>query len=164
MIELLRADITTLDVDAIVNAANSALRGGGGVDGAIHSAAGSALLDELRQWSHCPAGSAVLTGGQDLRARYVIHAVGPIWHGGDRDEPQLLRSAYERAFELAREHEDIRTIAFPAISTGVYNYPKSEAARIAVDAMLGHEGDLERIVICVFDDDNLAAYQRALGL
>ena len=163
MIELLRADITTLAVDAIVNAASSALRGGGGVDGAIHRAAGPGLLQELQQWSHCPAGSAVLTGGHDLPARYVIHAVGPVWRGGGRDEAQLLRSAYERVFELTHERDDIRTIAFPAISTGVYNYPKPEAARVAVEAMRAHEQELERIVVCVFDDENRAAYVGALG-
>ena len=163
MIELLRADITTIAADAIVNAANSALRGGGGVDGAIHRAAGPGLLEELRQWSHCPPGSAVLTGGHHLPARYVIHAVGPVWRGGDRDEATVLRAAYEAAFALANEREDIRTIAFPAISTGVYNYPKREAARIAVEAMRTHEAELERIVICVFDEDNHAAYAVALG-
>jgi O-acetyl-ADP-ribose deacetylase (regulator of RNase III) len=163
MIELLRADITTLSLDAIVNAANSALRGGGGVDGAIHRAAGPALLEELQQWSHCPPGSAVLTGGHDLPARYVIHAVGPVWRGGDRDEAKVLRAAYEAVFALASEQQDIRTIAFPAISTGVYNYPKREAARIAVAAMRAHEEELARIVVCVFDEDNRAAYREALG-
>jgi O-acetyl-ADP-ribose deacetylase (regulator of RNase III) len=163
MIELLHADITSLAVDAIVNAANSALRGGGGVDGAIHRAAGPGLLEELQQWSHCPPGSAVLTGGHDLPARYVIHAVGPVWRGGDRDEATVLRTAYEAAFALAHLREDIRAIAFPAISTGVYNYPKREAARIAVEAMRAHEEELERIVICVFDEDNRAAYAEALG-
>ena len=163
MIELLRADITTLAVDAIVNAASADLRGGGGVDGAIHRAAGPGLLQELQQWSHCPAGSEVLTGGHDLTARYVIHAVGPVWRGGARDEAKLLRSAYERVFELANERDDIRTIAFPAISTGVYNYPKPEAARIAVEAMRAHEQELDRIVVCVFDDENHAAYADSLG-
>ena len=163
MIEVVRADITTLHVDAIVNAASSALRGGGGVDGAIHRAAGPGLLEELMQWSHCPTGSAVLTGGHRLPARFVIHAVGPIWRGGDRDEPALLRSAYERVFELARDQGSIRTIAFPAISTGVYNYPKREAARIAVDVMQAHEEELDRIVVCVFDEENREAYSMALG-
>lgn len=159
MIEIVRADITTLQVDAIVNAASSALRGGGGVDGAIHRAAGPGLLDELKHWSHCPTGSAVITSGHRLPARFVIHAVGPIWRGGERDEPALLRSAYERVFELARDEGSIRTIAFPAISTGVYNYPKREAAEIALDAMRANETDFERIVVCVFDEENWEAYR-----
>lgn len=163
MIELVRADITTLDVDAIVNAASAALRGGGGVDGAIHDAAGPGLLEELRQWSHCPPGSAVLTGGHELRARYVIHAVGPVWRGGASDEATLLRSAYERVFELASEQDDIRSIAFPAISTGVYHYPKREAARIAAEVLRAHEDELDRIIVCVFDDENRQAYEVALG-
>lgn len=163
MIEILRGDITTLDVDAIVNAANSALRGGGGVDGAIHRAAGPGLLDELQRWDHCPAGSAVITGGHRLRARYVIHAVGPVWRGGDRNEATTLRAAYDASFALAQEHADIRTIAFPAISTGVYAYPKTEAARIAVSAMRDHENGFSRIIACVFDEENAAAYRQAMG-
>jgi O-acetyl-ADP-ribose deacetylase (regulator of RNase III) len=162
MIELVRGDITTLEVDAIVNAANATLRGGGGVDGAIHEAAGPELLEELQQWSHCPAGSAVLTGGHRLPARYIIHAVGPVWRGGDRDEAGVLRAAYDSAFSLAREHEDIRSIAFPAISTGVYNFPKPEAARIAVTVMREHEEHFDRIIACVFDEDNAAAYRGAM--
>lgn len=163
MIELVRGDITTLDVDAIVNAANSELRGGGGVDGAIHRAAGPRLLEELRQWSHCPTGSAVITSGHALQAHYVIHAVGPVWRGGGHGEAKLLRAAYESSFELAIENGQIRTIAFPAISTGVYRYPRAEAARIAVDAMRSYEKRFTRIVACVFDEDNLAAYLAAIG-
>jgi O-acetyl-ADP-ribose deacetylase (regulator of RNase III) len=162
MIELVREDITTLRVDAIVNAANSSLRGGGGVDGAIHRAAGPALLEELRQWSHCPAGSAVLTAGHRLPARYVIHAVGPVWRGGGRDEAKTLRQAYDRALTLAKERNDISTIAFPAISTGVYSFPKPEAARIAVDAMRAYEAEFARIIACVFDAENVEAYRAAL--
>lgn len=145
-----------------MNAANSALRGGGGVDGAIHRAAGPGLLQELIQWSHCPTGSAVLTSGHRLPARFVIHAVGPIWRGGDHNEPALLRSAYEKVFELAREEGSIRTIAFPAISTGVYNYPKREAAQIAVAAMRENEKDFEKVIVCVFDEENREAYRLAL--
>lgn len=162
MIELLRDDITKLHVDAIVNAANSELRGGGGVDGAIHRAAGPALLDELQQWTHCPAGSAVRTRGHRLPARYVIHAVGPVWRGGARNEARVLREAYDSAFALAREQGDILTIAFPAISTGVYAYPKPEAARIAIAAMRAHEPHFERIIACVFDAENEAAYREAM--
>jgi O-acetyl-ADP-ribose deacetylase (regulator of RNase III) len=163
VIELFRGDITTLDVDAIVNAASSALRGGGGVDGAIHRAAGPGLLAELQQWSHCPPGSAVLTTGHALAARYVIHAVGPVWRGGAHDEARLLRAAYDSALQLAKERNDVRTIALPAISTGVYRYPKREAARVAVDAMRAHERDFARIIACVFEDENRRAYEAALG-
>lgn len=162
MIDLERADITTLNVDAIVNAASTALRGGGGVDGAIHRAAGPGLLEELLRWPGCATGSAVLTGGHGLPARHVIHAVGPVWRGGGHDEARLLRSAYETVFEIARTRHDIRTIAFPAISTGVYGYPKRDAARIAVDVMRAHEQELDRIVVCVFDEDNRRAYATEL--
>jgi O-acetyl-ADP-ribose deacetylase (regulator of RNase III) len=162
VIELVRGDITSLHVDAIVNAANSELRGGGGVDGAIHRAAGPALLEELQQWNYCPPGSAVLTAGHELPARSVIHAVGPVWHGGRKNEAVVLRATYDSAFAVAIEQGDIRTIAFPAISTGVYSYPKAEAARIAVSAMRAYEAHFNRIVACVFDDDNLAAYQAAM--
>jgi O-acetyl-ADP-ribose deacetylase len=163
MIELRREDITTLPVDAIVNAASPALRGGGGVDGAIHAAAGPELLAELRRWPDCRPGSAVITAGHRLPARYVIHAVGPVWHGGGRAEPALLREAYDTAFELARGRADIRSIAFSAISTGVYGFPKPLAARIAVAAMRDNERHFDRVIACVFDEDNLAAYQAALS-
>jgi O-acetyl-ADP-ribose deacetylase (regulator of RNase III) len=163
MIEVARADITTLDVDAIVNAASEALRGGGGVDGAIHRAAGPGLLEELMRWDRCPTGSAVLTGGHRLPARYVIHAVGPVWRGGGHGEPALLASAYRESFRLAREHGDIRTIALPAISTGVYGYPKREAAAIAVAIMREEEARFDRIVACLFDDDAAALYRGLLG-
>lgn len=163
MIEIVQGDITSLDVDAIVNAANSALRGGGGVDGAIHRAAGPGLLTELTRFDACPTGDAVLTRGHRLRARWVIHAVGPVWHGGGRGEAALLRRAYESAFARAGEApEPIRSIAFPAISTGVYGYPKPEAARIALDVMHAHEAEHERIVACLFDAESAAVYRSLL--
>jgi O-acetyl-ADP-ribose deacetylase (regulator of RNase III) len=162
MIEIIRADITTLTVDAIVNAANEALRGGGGVDGAIHRAAGPDLLAECRRYPGCPTGTAVLTRGYRLPARHVIHTVGPVWRGGTEGEPALLAAAYESVFRVARERDDVRTIAFPAISTGVYGYPKEPAAEIALRAMLGHEGELARIVACLFDDASVDLYASTL--
>jgi O-acetyl-ADP-ribose deacetylase len=163
MIEILEADITTLDVDAIVNAANAALRGGGGVDGAIHAAAGPGLLEELRRFPGCATGDAVRTGGHRLRARWVIHAVGPVWLGGDAGEPELLRHAYESAFARAAEAGDVRTIAFPAISTGIYGYPKRDAARIALDVMREHEREYDRIIACLFDRASADVYRELLG-
>jgi O-acetyl-ADP-ribose deacetylase (regulator of RNase III) len=163
MIDLVRTDITTLDVDAIVNAANSSLAVGGGVDGAIHRAAGPELARATMSLAPCRPGDAVITPGFRLRARYVIHAVGPVWRGGERGEPALLRSAYDRSFALALAQDDVRSIAFPAISTGVYGFPKALAARIAVDAMRRHEARLERIVACVFDTEAEACYRAALG-
>jgi O-acetyl-ADP-ribose deacetylase len=163
MVHLVRGDITTLDVDAIVNAANSALAGGGGVDGAIHRAAGPELVRASRALAPCAPGDAVITPGFRLRTRYVIHAVGPIWSGGARDEPSLLRSAYDRSFALALAQGDVRSIAFPAISTGVYGFPKPLAAQIAVAAMREHEDRFERIVACVFDTETEALYRDALG-
>jgi O-acetyl-ADP-ribose deacetylase len=162
MIEVVRGDITALDVDAIVNAANSALAGGGGVDGAIHRAAGPELVRASMALAPCPPGDAVITPGFRLRARYVIHAVGPIWSGGTRDEPALLRSAYDRSFALARQQGDVASIAFPAISTGVYGFPKPLAADIAVEVMRRHESWFERIVACVFDAETERLYRRAL--
>ena len=163
MIEVVRADITTLEVDAIVNAANSALAGGGGVDGAIHRAAGPALVAASRAFGHCAPGQAVITPGFRLKARYVIHAVGPIWHGGKQREAELLAGAYENSFRRAREAGDIASIAFPAISTGIYGFPKASAARIAVGVMRRWEGELERIVACLFDDESAALYREALA-
>jgi O-acetyl-ADP-ribose deacetylase (regulator of RNase III) len=160
MIEILRADITALDVHAIVNAANSALAGGGGVDGAIHRAAGPELVRASLALAPCPAGSAVITPGFRLRARYVIHAVGPVWHGGTRGEPELLRAAYERSFELASAQPDVQSIALPAISTGVYGYPKPLAAEIALDVMRRYDANFERIVACVFDGETEELYRK----
>lgn len=162
MIEIRRADITTLPVDAIVNAAKAALRGGGGVDGAIHRVAGPVLLEECRRHPGCPTGEAVLTRGYRLPARYVIHAVGPVWRGGGEGEAALLDSAYRNAFRLALERGDVRTIAFPAISTGVYGYPKSEAAGIALRAFLDHEARFERIVAALFDGESVRIYEETL--
>ena len=163
MIEVVRADITTLAVDAIVNAANSALAGGGGVDGAIHRAAGPELMAATRRFGQCPTGEAVITPGFRLPARYVIHTVGPIWSGGSRREPELLASAYENSFRLAIAAGDIRSIAFPAISTGVYAFPKPLAARIAVAAMRAHENAFEKIIACLFDDESVAFYVAVLA-
>ncbi len=158
MIEILRADITTLNVDAIVNAANSSLAGGGGVDGAIHRSAGPALAVAAVALGPCATGNAAITPGFELRARFVIHAVGPIWSGGTRGEQDLLRSAYERSFQLAREEGTIRSLAFPAISTGIYRFPKQLAAEIALQVMLSYELDFDRIVACLFDDEGVALY------
>jgi len=164
MIEILTADITTLAVDAVVNAANGALRGGGGVDGAIHRAAGPQLMTELKLYPGCPTGEAVRTRGYKLPARYVVHAVGPVWHGGGQSEPALLARAYGSAFARAAEAGDVRSIAFPALSTGAYRFPKPEAARIALRAMLDHETEYERIVACLFDDADAALYRDTLAM
>ena len=162
-IEIVRADITTLDVDAIVNAANSALAGGGGVDGAIHRAAGPELARAATALAPCPPGEAVLTPGFRLKARFVIHTVGPVWWGGERGEADLLRRAYERSFAVAAAAEPaIRSIAFPAISTGAYRFPRPLAAEIAVGAMREHEDRFERIVACLFDDESARLYARLL--
>lgn len=163
MIEVLKADITTLDVDAIVNAANSALIPGGGVDGAINRAAGPELARAMAAIGGCATGDAVITAGFDLTARFVIHAVGPIWQGGTRKEETLLRSAYESVFDAANTERSIRSVAFPAISTGIYGFPKARAAQIAVAVMRAHEQDLDRIVACLFDDETLALYRDLLA-
>lgn len=160
MVELIKADITTLTVDAIVNAANAALSGGGGVDQAIHRAAGPELLAACRALGRCPPGEAVVTPGFKLKARLVIHAVGPVWDGGEKGEPALLEQVYERAFGVAKQN-DVRSIAFPAISAGAYRFPASVAADIAVRAMLRHEPGFERVIACLYDDQMLAEYVRA---
>lgn len=162
MIEIIQGDITTLAVDAIVNAANSSLAGGGGVDGAIHRAAGPELVFASRRLAPCATGDAVITPGFRLPARYVIHTVGPVWRGGTNDEEEKLRSCYERSFALALEQGDIASIAFPAISTGIYGFPKARAAEIAISVMREHEAQFERIVACVFDAETAALYRSAL--
>lgn len=164
-LEAVQGDITKEAADAIVNAANEGLRGGGGVDGAIHRAAGPELLEACRKIGGCPTGEARITQGYRLSARYVIHTVGPVWHGGGRGEPRLLARCYENSLKLAQQH-GLRTVAFPAISTGVYGYPVPDAARVAVRTVrrwLKRGGDVERVRFVCFDAANHAAYQAALA-
>jgi O-acetyl-ADP-ribose deacetylase len=161
MIELIRADITTVAVDAIVNSANSALCGGGGVDGAIHRAAGPELLAACRALGACPVGEAVTTPGFGLPSRFVIHTVGPVWEGGAKGEEAMLERAYESVFVQA-EGLGVRSIAFPAISTGAFRFPLAKSARIALQSMLAHEAHFQRLIACLFDDKGLNAYQQAL--
>ena len=157
MIKILRADITNLAVDAIVNAANNSLFGGGGVDGAIHRAAGPELLQACRPLGGCATGEAKITPGFMLPAKHVIHTVGPVWHGGERGEAELLDRCYQSVFDVARSN-GIRTIAFPAISTGVYGYPKREAATIALRVMREHEQEFDEIVACLHSREDEALY------
>ena len=160
----IRADITTLKVDAIVNAANQTLLGGGGVDGAIHRAAGPGLLDECRKLSGCPTGEARLTAGYRLPARYVIHAVGPVWRDGRHGEPERLRGCYWESLELARQH-NLKSTAFPSISTGVYRYPADQAAQVAVAAVRDHRkqtGFAPDVTFCCFSESDLSLYKKLL--
>jgi O-acetyl-ADP-ribose deacetylase len=163
--EAMQADITRLHVDAIVNAANESLLGGGGVDGAIHRAAGPELLAECRKLGGCPTGQARITRGYRLPVPHVIHTVGPVWHGGGAGEPELLASCYRESLSLARAH-GIATIAFPAISCGIYGFPIPEAARIALRearAVLQTTPEITRVIFACFNAEVLAAYQAALS-
>jgi O-acetyl-ADP-ribose deacetylase len=168
MIKLIKGDITKMKVDAIVNAANSSLLGGGGVDGAIHRAGGPAILEECRQirarQGGCDTGQAVITTAGLLPAKYVIHTVGPVWNGGNQGEPELLTSCYRNSLQLAVDH-GVKTIAFPNISTGVYRFPKPEAATIAIKAVqqfLANDNTLQEVFFVCFDDENYSLYKERL--
>lgn len=163
-IELIRGDITRLSVDAIVNAANNSLLGGGGVDGAIHRAAGPELLEECRSLNGCPTGEARLTNGYNLPAGYVIHTVGPVWQGGKNNEEQLLAACYRNSLKLAVEN-GLKTIAFPNISTGVYRFPKTKAAEIAVrevSSFLRRNRRFRKVIFVVFDEENYQIYREKM--
>jgi O-acetyl-ADP-ribose deacetylase (regulator of RNase III) len=163
--EVFRGDITGLRVDAIVNAANSSLLGGGGVDGAIHRAAGKELLHACEKLGGCPTGSAKATPGFNLPAKWVFHAVGPVWNGGSHSEGILLAGCYRHCMELAREYE-VKSIAFPAISTGIYHFPRQPAAEIAVRTIHEHlqPSGVERVTFCCFDEPTAQIYEKILAL
>jgi len=167
-IKVIQGDITKQQVDAVVNAANSSLMGGGGVDGAIHRAGGKQILDDcidiIDRQGRCKTGEAVITTGGKLPARYVIHTVGPVWNDGKKDEPQLLANCYTNSLKLAVENK-VKTIAFPNISTGIYHYPKAAAAEVALKAVndfLKDNEEIEQVVFVCFDDDNFRLYEKAL--
>jgi O-acetyl-ADP-ribose deacetylase (regulator of RNase III) len=162
-VEIIQGDITRLEVEAIVNAANETLLGGGGVDGAIHRAAGPGLLESCRELGGCPTGESRLTRGYNLPARYVIHTVGPVWHGGEKNENNLLASCYRNSLQLAVDNK-LRSIAFPSISTGVYRFPIAQASRIALRVILDFiatEDASPRVVITCFSEQDLEIYRQA---
>ena len=166
-IEVIMRDITQLNVDAIVNAANRSLLGGGGVDGAIHQVGGKTILAECKEIAAkqggCPPGEAVITTGGNLKARYVIHAVGPVWRGGKYKEAELLASCYKESLKLAEEHS-VKSIAFPNISTGIYGYPKQEAAKVAIDTVTNiRDTSIERLIFVCFDEKNYALYNSLIS-
>jgi O-acetyl-ADP-ribose deacetylase (regulator of RNase III) len=164
-IELLKGDITHLKTDAIVNAANSSLLGGGGVDGAIHAAAGPGLLEECKNLGGCPTGEAKITGGYNLPAKFVIHTVGPVWYGGAGNEETMLANCYKNSLAIA-ENGRLKSIAFPNISTGVYRFPKDLAATIAVNEVKDFEKSskwINKVIFICFDDENFRIYQKILG-
>ncbi|MBD3609248.1 MAG: O-acetyl-ADP-ribose deacetylase [Gammaproteobacteria bacterium] len=162
MLEVLHTDITTLSVDAIVNAANSSLLGGGGVDGAIHRSAGPALLDYCRGLNGCGTGEAKISPGFNLPAKWVMHTVGPIWRGGGHQEAELLVACYRNSLQLAQEYR-LASIAFPSISTGVYGYPRQQAAQIAVKVMQGFEPHIKRIIACCYSEADADLYRALLA-
>jgi O-acetyl-ADP-ribose deacetylase (regulator of RNase III) len=165
-LDVVQGDITKLSVDAIVNAANSSLLGGGGVDGAIHRAGGPAILEECRKIGGCPTGEAVVTTAGRLPAKNVIHTVGPVWNGGNRGEPELLAACYRNSLHRALE-QGLKTVAFPNISTGVYGYPKHLAAPVAVEtvrAFLAETDAIERVTFVCFDEENFQLYNRLLSV
>lgn len=163
-IELIKSDITLLNVDAIVNAANKTLLGGGGVDGAIHRTAGKELLNECKTLNGCNTGEAKITKGYNLSAKYVIHTVGPVWNGGKSNEDKLLASCYKCCLEIAAKNK-INTIAFPNISTGIYHFPKNRAAIIAVNTVIEYlkqNSEIEKVIFVAFDDENYSIYEKLL--
>ena len=164
-LKIVHGDITTLDVDAIVNAANTTLLGGGGVDGAIHRAAGPGLLEECRTLKGCPTGQAKITSAYNLPSKFVIHAVGPVWKNGDFGEEQLLASAYRNPVRIAVNMK-LKSLAFPNISTGIYGFPKEKAAAIAIRTLreaIEEYDSIEKVIFCIYDDENLKIYRRELG-
>ncbi len=163
-VEIIQSDITKLNIDVIVNAANTTLLGGSGVDGAIHRAAGPELLAECKMLGGCPTGEARLTRGYNLSAKFVIHTVGPVWYGGKNNEKKLLEKCYQNSLTLSNRN-DLKTIAFPNISTGVYHFPKELAAQIAIGTVrefLENNENIERVIFCCFEEENYSIYQSLL--